>query len=112
MNHRDQSLTQAFGALRVVVIVIAVLISGLISGRYLFSSNAASQIYTGTVLKVGMERNEVCFAYVNGSTRTSVCNQLFTSGRVSIQEGQEVTFFIVTILHGGITSHGFVVLNR
>jgi hypothetical protein len=52
------------------------------------------------------------FAYTKGSTRTKVCNQLFTSGKVSIQAGQTVTFFIVTLHQGGITSQGYVVLNR
>jgi hypothetical protein len=78
----------------------------------LFSSSAATQIYTGKVLQVGAQNSEACLAYTKGSTGTKVCNHLFTSGKVSIQASQTVTFFIVTLHQGGITSQGFVVLNR
>ena len=97
-------------ALVIVIIVIAVLIIGFTSGRYLYSNNAESQIFTGKVLKVGVQGSEACFAYRIGSTKTRACNQLFTSG-VSIHENEIVTFLIAALHQGGITSHGFVVLN-
>jgi hypothetical protein len=96
-------------ALAIVIFVLAIVILGVASGKYLYSSNDESQIFNGTVLKVGAQGSEACFAYSSGSARTRVCNQLFTSG-VSIHKGEKVSFVIVTLHQGDITSHGFLVL--